>query len=180
VAASSGVFEISPLFTGSAALLANLAAVLLGVWAVCGILDALLRHAALARALAMTPAEQREDTRLAGADRRWRAHRSAVRRGVDPATAVAGASLLVLGDSTAVAVAWDAALRPIPVRTAVGVGPLATQLLGLARRHRIPVHRDPALAAALVNGDGPVPERYWPRIAEIIAATRGRDHVRRS
>lgn len=179
VAASSGVAGISPLFTGSAALLANLAAALLVAWAVCGILDALLRHAALSRALAMTPAEQREDTRLAGGDPRWRAHRSAVRRGLDPATAVAGATLLVLGDSAAAAIAWDAALRPIPVRTAVGLGPLATQLLGLARRHRIPVHRDPSLAAALVHSDGPVPERYWPRVAEIIAATRGRDHARR-
>jgi type III secretion system FlhB-like substrate exporter len=170
---------ISPLFAGTAALLASLAAALVVAWAVTGILDALLRHAALGRALAMTPAERREDTRLAGADPRWRAHRTALARGPSPADAVAGASLLVLGDNAAVAIAWDAALRPIPVRTAAGLGPLATQLLGLARRHRIPVHRDPALAAALVGGDGPIPEPHWPRVAEIIAATRGRDHARR-
>jgi type III secretion system FlhB-like substrate exporter len=50
-------------------------------------------------------------------------------------------------------------------------------LLGLARRHRIAIHRDPALAAALAAGDGPVPEPMWPRLAEIIAAIRGRDRT---
>jgi flagellar biosynthesis protein FlhB len=85
--------------------------------------------------------------------------------------------VLVLGDGAAVAVAWDPVRRPIPVRTATGRGPRATQLLGLARRHRIAVHRDPALAAALVDGDGPVPEPHWPRLAEIVAGTRGRDRA---
>jgi flagellar biosynthesis protein FlhB len=168
---------LSQLLAGTAALLAGLAAALVVAWVVYGILDAVLRHAALGRALAMTPAEQREDTRLASADPRWRAHRNAVRREPGAAEAVAGASLLVLGDNAAVAIAWHAVLRPIPVRSVAGLGPRATQLLGLARRHRIPVHRDPALAAALVGGDGPVPEPHWPRVAELIAATRGRARV---
>ena len=63
--------------------------------------------------------------------------------------------------------------RPVPVRTAAGRGARATQLLALARRHGIPVHRDPALATALLaaDRDGAVPEALWARLAEIIAAT---------
>jgi flagellar biosynthesis protein FlhB len=163
----------SQLFAGTAALLANLGAVLAIAWLALGVLDAVARHAAIARALAMTAAEKREDDRLAGADPRWRARRAQIQRGPIASEAVAGASLLLLGDDAAVAVAWDPARRPIPIRTATGRGPRATQLLGLARRYRIAVHRDPALAAQLVDGDGPIPEPHWPRLAEIVAATRG-------
>lgn len=174
-ALAASVPTASQLLAGTAALLADLAAALVVAWVVLGVVDALVRHAALARALAMTPAEKREDDRLAGADPRWRARRAAVQRGLSASDAVAGASLLLLGDATAVAVAWDPARRPIPIRTATGRGPRATQLLGLARRYRIAVHRDPGLTAQLVDGDGPIPEPHWPRLAEIVAATRGRD-----
>ncbi|HVK83115.1 MAG TPA: EscU/YscU/HrcU family type III secretion system export apparatus switch protein [Kofleriaceae bacterium] len=74
----------------------------------------------------------------------------------------------------AIAIAWDPVRRPVPIRTAVGRGTRATQLLGLARRHAVPVHRDPVLAAALAANDGPIPEAHWPRLAEIIAATTAR------
>jgi len=167
----------SRLLVGTAALLTRLAALLVVAWAALGLLDALVRHAALARALAMTKAEKQTDDRLAGADPRWRARRAAILRGPSASEAVAGASLVLLGDDAAVAVAWDPVRRPIPVRTATGRGPRQAQLLGLARRYRIAIHRDPALAAALVDGEGPVPEPYWPRLAEIVAATRGRDRT---
>lgn len=163
----------SPLLLGGVALIANAAAALVIAWAGFGVVDALVRHAGLARVLAMTPAEKREDDRVAGADPRWRARRNAIQRGLRPAEAIAGASLLLLGDDAAIAVAWDPVRRPIPVRTATGRAARAAQLLGLARRHRIPVHRDPALVAALVDGEGPIPETHWPRLAEIVAATRG-------
>jgi len=168
------VLAASPLLAGAVALLVSLAVAVTVAWLALGVLDALARHAALARALAMTSTQKREDDRLAGADPRWRAHRAAVQRGPRLAEAVAGASVLVLGDDAAVAVAWDPRHRPVPVRTASARGPRARQLLGLARRHRIAVHRDAALAVALVDGDGPVPEPHWPRLAEIIAATRAR------
>jgi len=157
-------------------------------WVALGAHDALLRHAALGSALAMTAAEKREDDRLAAADPRWRqrraqlareSHRAAnrVTAGASAATApreaIAGATLLLLGDDLAVAIAWDPVHRPVPLRTATGRGPAATQLLGLARRFAVPVHRDAPLAR-LLAGDGPVPEAHWPRIAEIVAAVRGR------
>jgi len=168
----------SRLLAGTAALLARLAVLLTVAWGALGLCDALVRRAALARALAMTAAEKQEDDRLAEADPRWRARRAAIQRGPSASEAVAGAALVLLGDDAAVAIAWDPVRRPIPIRTAAGRGPRQAQLLGLARRHRIPVHRDPALAAALVDGEGPVPERHWPRLAEIVAATRGRDRDR--
>lgn len=153
-----------------AALVGSALAALAIAWLAAGAIDALLRHAELAQALRMTSADQREDDRLAGTDPRWRAYRAKVAR--EPRNAVAGATVLVLGDGAAVAIAWDAARRPIPTRTAAGRGPRATQLLGLARRHRVPVHRDPALAAALATDDGPVPAPHWARLAEVIAAVR--------
>lgn len=156
-------------------MLAAFAASLAAVWVVFGALDALLRHAELARSLRMSAQEQREDARLAGADPRWAERRRDAQRAVTPAReAVAAASLLLLGDGTAVAIAWDPVRRPVPVRTATGSGARATQLLALARRSRIPVHRDVELAAALADSDGPVPEARWSRLAEIVAATSGR------
>jgi flagellar biosynthesis protein FlhB len=177
VAAGAPSPTVSRLLAGAAGLLAQLATWLVVAWAGLGLSDALVRRAALARALAMTASEKQEDDRLAGADPRWRARRAAIQRGPSASDAVAGASLVLLGDDAAVAVAWDPVRRPIPIRTATGRGPHRTQLIGLARRHRIAVHRDPALTAALADGEGPVPESYWPRLAEIIAATRGRDRA---
>jgi flagellar biosynthesis protein FlhB len=62
--------------------------------------------------------------------------------------------------------------RPVPIRTAAGRDARATQLVALARRHRIPIHRDSSLAISLAEADGAVPEAHWPRLAEIIAAVR--------
>lgn len=152
--------------------LASFLAALAIAWVVLGAIDALVRHAEVTRALRMSAAEKREDERLAGADPRWRARRAQLARGPSVRDAVAGASVLVLGDGIAVAIAWDPVRRPVPLRTAIGRDARATQLLGLARRHAIAVHRDAALATALAGGDGPVPEAHWPRLAEIIAATR--------
>src|SRR5690606_32740069 len=112
---------------------------------------------------------KREDDRLAAADPRWRARRLAIARGTT-SDAVARATLLVLGDDVAVAIAWDAHRQPVPLRTAIGRGARATQLLGLARRHRVAVHREAALAARLADHEGPVPEAHWARLAEIVAA----------
>ena len=94
--------------------------------------------------------------------------------GDDVASAIAGSSVLLLGDGVAVAIAWDPAHRPVPTTTAIGRAAHATQLLGLARRHAIAVHRGPELTAALATTVGAVPEATWPRLAEIIAATRAR------
>ncbi len=154
-----------------AALVTTAAATLAIAWALLGVLDALLRHAELAGALRMSSHDKREDDRLAGLDPRWRAYRARAQR-TSPAEAVAGATVLVLGDDAAVAIAWDPARRPVPTRTATGRAALSTQLLGLARHHRVPVHRDPALAAALASATGPVPEPHRARLAEIIAAVR--------
>jgi flagellar biosynthesis protein FlhB len=148
--------------TAAATLLGGLGVALVVAWIVAGAIDAISRHVALSGALAMTPAEKREDDRLASIDQRWR------RRRAEPE--LAGATLVVLGDDVAVAIAWDPVRRPIPARIAAGRGARATQLLGLARRHRIPVHRDNELARAL-DGMGDVPRARWARLAEIIAAT---------
>lgn len=148
--------------TGARAIASALAAFAIA-WVALGVVDALLRHHALANALDMTAAEKREDERLSGLDRRWRRPREQT---------TAGATLLLLGDDVAVAIAWDPVRRPIPTRTAVGRGPRATQLLGLARRRQLPVHRDADLARMLAIDTGPVHERHWARLAEIIAAVK--------
>lgn len=155
-------------------LVVSFVAALAIAWVVLGAIDALVRFAAHTHSLRMTPEEQRADQRLAGADPRWRARREKLARGEPVRDAVAGASVLVLGDGVAVAIAWDPVRRPVPVRTASGRAARATQLLGLSRRFAIAVHRDAELATVLATGEGPVPEAHWPRLAEIIAATRNR------
>jgi flagellar biosynthesis protein FlhB len=156
----------------AAGVLASALAALAIAWFAIGILDALFAHAALGRALRMTAQTKREDDRLAAVDPRWRELRARANRAATPRDAVAGSSLLLLGDDAAIALAWDPVRRPIPIRTAVGRGPRATQLLALARRSQLPIHRDPQLATILVGAEGPVPEVHWARLAEIIAAVR--------
>jgi flagellar biosynthesis protein FlhB len=166
------LLELPPL-AASAALIASMLCTLAATWAAVGAIDALARHVALGRALAMTPAEKRADDRLAAADPRWRARRAELAREPSSQTAVAGAALVLVGDGVAVAIAWDPVRRPVPLRTAAGRGARATQLLALARRYRVPVHRDARLTEEL-HGEGPVPERAWARLAEIVAAVRDR------
>jgi flagellar biosynthesis protein FlhB len=157
-----------------AALVASFATTLLSTLAALALVDAVTRHLAHARALRMTPAEKRSDDRLAAADPRWRDRRRQLTREPAPSTAVAGAVLLLLGDDAAIAIEWDPVRQPIPHRTATARGPRAMQLLGLARRYRVPVHRDVELARSLAEHLGAVPEPAWARLAEIVAATRGR------
>ncbi len=154
------------------ALLGSFGATLAIAWLAIGVLDALARSAEVAGALGMTDRERREDARLAAADPRWRARREAAARGPSTAEAVAAAAVVLLGDEAAVAIAWDPRSRPIPVRLAVGHGAKASQLVGLARRARIAVHRDAALVTELAAHEGPVPEASWARLASIIAALR--------
>ncbi|HSN24682.1 MAG TPA: EscU/YscU/HrcU family type III secretion system export apparatus switch protein, partial [Kofleriaceae bacterium] len=140
-------------------------------------LDALLRHAALGTALAMTAEEKRQDERLSAADPRWRARRLEVARAARPSgaggsmsrapddarVAIAASNLLLVGDDVAVAIAYDPVRRPTPTRIAAGVGAAATQLLAHARRQALPIHRDAQLAAVLAGdvraGDSRVPHR---------------------
>jgi flagellar biosynthesis protein FlhB len=149
------------------ALLASAVAAFAIAWLALGVIDAIARHVEVAYALAMTPAEKREDDRLAAADPRWARERAALAR-----PSLDGATVLILGDGAAAAIAWDPRRRPVPTRIAVGQRAYATQLLGLARRHGVPVHRDTALAAALADSEGPVPVAHWHVLASVVAALR--------
>ncbi len=135
--------------------------------------DALLRRHQLATALAMTRDEKREDDRMTAADPRWQVQRLTIMRGAAGA-AVARAAVVIVGDDMAIAIAWDPTRQPVPIRTATGRQANALALAALARRHRVAVHRDDDLARSLVDSEGPVPDAVWPRLAEIVAATRSR------
>lgn len=167
------LFVAGDALSAAGSAIASLVVALAIAWVALGVLDALLRRIELVHALAMTTTEKREDDRLAAADPRWRARRAALAREPAPSHAVARATLVLLGDDIAVAIAWDPRSQPVPVRTITGRRARATQLLGLARRHRVAVHRDAQLTAALVDGEGPVPEAHWVRLAEIMAAAQG-------
>jgi type III secretion system FlhB-like substrate exporter len=186
-ATTAATIGIGPAAVGALALSALAAFAI--AWVAIGVLDALWRHFEVAGALRMTPRERREDERLSAADPRWRALRARLAReprrgsrkatqdgtGGQPAgdarTLLAGATVLLLGDDVAVAIAFDPIRQPIPTRTAVGRGVRATQLLALARRERLPIHREPNLVTALADATGLVPETQWARLAEIVAAT---------
>lgn len=164
--------------SGAAALaLSALIAIAIG-WIALGVLDALLRHLAHARGLRMTARERREDVRLSAGDPRWRDLRTRLAREPASRALLADATLVLLGDDVAVAIAYDPLRRPVPTRTATGRGVRATQLVALARRDRLAIHRDPALVAALAGGTGPVPDAHWARLAEIVAAIGERDGAR--
>jgi flagellar biosynthesis protein FlhB len=159
------------------ALGASLVATIACTWIAIGVLDALARHLELGNALAMTATEKREDDRLSSADPRWARQRALAAgdtssEGVALSNAVAACAVVILGDDLAVAIAWDATRRPIPTRVAIGRRARATQLVGLARRHRIAVHRDAALARALGDGEGPVPDTRWRDLADVLVAVR--------
>ncbi len=153
---------------------ASFAVTLVAAWVALGAIDALLRRRVLVEALAMTREEKREDERMTAADPRWAAQRLAVARGPAVGDAVARSSIVVVGDDVAVAIEWDPVRQPVPLRVATGRGPRATQLMALARRQRVAMHRDVEMAATLVMAEGPVPERDWARLAEVVAAVRGR------
>lgn len=160
------------LVPGVAAALAAFLATIAIAWVAIGVGDALVRHLQLANAMRMTAQEKRYDDRLATADPRWAQRRRALARAPIAAPAIARSTLLLVGDDVGVAIVWDPTRQPIPLRTAVGRRAKATQLLALARRQQLPVHRDPDLAAALVDAEGAVPEAHWARLADIIAALR--------
>lgn len=167
--------EPRAMLAGFASLGVSALAAIAIAWVSLGALDALIRQLALANALRMTAAEKKEDDRHGAADPRWARARSLLDRapeGEALSNLVAGSSVVVIADDVAVVIAWDAIRRPIPTRVAVGRRARATQLIGLARRHRIAVHRAPELARALVGDDGPVPEAQWRALAEILAALR--------
>jgi flagellar biosynthesis protein FlhB len=170
----ASLVELTPaaMLAATAALGVTLLAALATTWLALGILDALARHLELSRALAMTAADKRDDDRLSAADPRWARHRAALARTPSFDTAVRASALILLGDDLAIAIGWDPLRRPIPARLAIGRRARATQLVGLARRHGIAVHRDTALATALGDSEGPVPDRHWARLAQIIAAVR--------
>ena len=139
-------------------------------WIVAGAIDSIRKHVELAQAMHMTATEKREDDRLAGADPRWAKRRREI---ASSREGIAEAAVIVLGDDHAIAIAWDPIRRPVPTRIASGRGPRVAQLLALARQYGVPVHRDPVMAASLA-GTGRVPESWWPRLAELVAAVRGR------
>ncbi len=166
--AALGALDREALLVAGATLVAGaLTALALG-YVVVGAIDALARRLALGRALAMTAAERREDDRLSAADPRWRAARAAATRDSLGET-LAGATLVLLGDDLAVAIAWDPVRCPNPMRVASGRSARAAQIIAYARRYQIAVHREPALAT-LVARHTVISEQAWPRLAEIIAA----------
>jgi flagellar biosynthesis protein len=58
----------------------------------------------------------------------------------------------------------------VPVIAAAAKGELAEKLEAIAREYSIPVIKDGVLAGILVQeGEGAVPEKLFPAVAEIIA-----------
>ncbi len=104
----------------AAALIASFIAALAVAWVVIGAVDALARWAAVSGALHMTDAERRVDRGSPRRNPRWRARRASAARGSSAPDAVAAAIVVLLGDDAAIAIAWDARTRPVPVRLAVG------------------------------------------------------------
>ena len=135
-----------------------------------GALDWLLRARHLHADLAMTPRELADERRETEADPRWR--RARARAAADD-DAVRTATVVVVADDLAAALAWHPRWQPVPRITAAARGRAALRLAALARRHRVPLHRDPPLATALAALPGRLaPDHLHPALARVIAALR--------
>ncbi len=147
----------------------------LALLAVVGAADLLARRAALARALALTPAEARRRQRQERGDpairrARLRQHRSLGAAG-GPAAVRRGAALLVTaGGALAVALAYRPGEMQAPRVLARGRGSAAGPLVQAARSAGVPIADQPALAAALWSTPegAPIPRRHYAEVARLL------------
>jgi flagellar biosynthetic protein FlhB len=131
-------------------------------------LDWLERARRLRADLAMSARDLRDERRETEADPRWRRARA---RADDDDLAVRTALVLVVADDLAAALAWHPRWQPVPRITTAARGRAALRLTALARRHHLPIHRDPALATELAALSGrPAPDHLHPTLARLIVA----------
>lgn len=71
---------------------------------------------------------------------------------------------------TAAALAYNPGEDAAPRVVATGQGKIAEKILTLAREHNIPIHEDPALAAALaaVNPGAEIPPELYAVVAAVL------------
>ncbi|HOJ14394.1 MAG TPA: EscU/YscU/HrcU family type III secretion system export apparatus switch protein [Deltaproteobacteria bacterium] len=71
----------------------------------------------------------------------------------------------------AVALKYERGRDPAPRVTAKGSGAVAAKILELARKHGVPIEKDPALLDALYRLDlnEEIPEELYRVVAEILA-----------
>ena len=132
--------------------------------------DWLERARRLRADLAMSARDLRDERRETEADPRWRRARARAHADDDD-LAVRTALVVVVADDLAAALAWHPRWQPVPLVTTAARGRAALRLIALARRHKIPLHRDPALAAELAPLAGrSAPDHLHPALARLIVA----------
>lgn len=129
-------------------------------------LELIARHRRLARGLAMTERELRDDARERHGDPAVRRQRHHARD--DDRAIVADARVVIAGDAVAVAVTWRTGDRPRPGR--IGRGLDARRVLAAARQARVPIVADHALAATLAAAPAAVPDTALAAVAAVLAA----------
>jgi flagellar biosynthesis protein FlhB len=133
-----------------------------------GAIDWLERARRLRADLSMSARDLRDERRETEADPRWLRARA---RADDDDLAVRTALVVVVADDLAAALAWHPRWQPVPHITAAARGRAALRLTALARRHRIPIHRDVPLATELATLSGrPAPDHLHPALARLIVA----------
>jgi len=136
-----------------------------------GLVDWLERARQLRADLAMSAREVRDERREAEADPTWRRERARHAKDPDDDAVRAAVAVMVAGDRAA-AISWHPRWQPVPRVTAAHAGRGGLRLAALARRHRIAILHDPALAPALValGAGGVIPERLHPALARVVVA----------
>lgn len=169
VARLPALAELAPRPAGAASALLALAASAAATVAIAAIALAVLevawRHHLLARSLAMTTREWRDDAREAIGDPNVRQAQRAAGR--DDRAVVAGARALVVGDRLAVAVGWQPGTTPRVVAT--GRDLASRRLIAAARAAALPIVVDADLAARLAVGAA-IPDDALATVAEVLAA----------
>ena len=129
-------------------------------------LELVVRARRLGRGLAMTERERRDDLRESHGDPALHRHQRDARD--DDRAIVAGARVVIRGDALAVAIRWQAGDRPRPAR--IGRQLEARRLASAARQARVPIVADDALARALADSPGAVPDSALAALAAVLAA----------
>jgi type III secretion protein U len=145
-----------------------------GVLLLCGGADYLLKRRAYFKKLRMTREEVKREHKEEEGDPRHKAERRRQhRRLLQEAAmrAVPRAHVVITNPShVAVALRYDRDTMSAPTVTAKGEGRIAAEIRSLARKHGVPIRREPALARALaeIEIDETIPEELYDAVAEVL------------
>ncbi len=142
---------------------------------VLGAIDFLFQRYIYLRDHKMTREEAKKDHKESEGDPLIKGRRKEIHQEIiqdDSLRRISEATVILTGAHGLVGVKYQQGVTPLPVIVGIGRGPAMTgKLLAMARRRKIPLVRDEALATGLINratAGQPVPRQYLAAVAAIL------------